>query len=158
MTRKSRGFHRPAGTARHWVMLEHYLLACPAWRDLSSNARVVYIEAKRRYNGKNNGEIRLSTREAAAVLNASNDTGARAITELIDHGFLVVTEESAFTRKVHIARSYRLTEVAGNVSSEKPMATKEFLKWPVDGDSGKTSVRPIGRHSLSHRTQEARRA
>lgn len=113
MSRKSRGFRKPAaGGAKHWVMLEHYLLASPAWCDLSANARVVYVELKRRYNGKNNGMLRLSTREAAAIIKAeaSNDTGARALTELADHGFIAVTEDSTFNRKVHVARSYRLRQ------------------------------------------------
>lgn len=163
MSRKSRGFQKPAaGGAKHWVMLEHYLLACPAWCDLSANARVVYVELKRRYNGKNNGMLRLSTREAAAIIKAeaSNDTGARALTELTDHGFIAVTEDSTFNRKVHVARSYLLTEAASDVlvavGEKRLMATKDFLRWTPE--QMHDSVRSIGHHSTTHRTREAESA
>ena len=151
---RKRRTRRPAGGAMHWVMLEHYLVDCAAWRDLSANARVVYFDIKRRYNGKNNGTIRFSAREAMQTLNAkSSDTGARALIELVDHGFIVVTEDSSFTRKHQIARSYRLTEAANDLPlapGESRVATKEFLKWPARKQN---PVRPIEHDSPTHRTR-----
>jgi len=118
-----------AGGARFWVQLEHWLLDTPAWRHLSANARVIYVEIKRRYNGKNNGLISLSAREAGEAINATHHTGARALAELLEHGFLAVTEDSSFSRKVHIARQYRLTEVADDRPGFPREVSKDFLRW-----------------------------
>lgn len=121
-----------AGGARFWVQLEHWLLDTPSWRHLSTNARVIYVEIKRRYNGKNNGLISLSAREAGEAVNASQQTGARALVELSDHGFIEITEDSTFNRKVHIARRYRLTEAADDRPGFPKAASKDFLKWSAD--------------------------
>jgi hypothetical protein len=118
-----------SGKRRKFVMLEHYLLDCSAWLDLSTNARCVYIDLRRRYNGKNNGFIAFSARDAGAALNRSHHTGNRALAELVDHGLIAVTENSDFNRKVKLARCYRLTEVRDDRPGASAIATKEFLRW-----------------------------
>ena len=128
MPRRNRHPKRSGG-ARFWVQLEHWLLDTPAWRHLSANAKVIYVELKRRYNGKNNGEISLSAREAGDAIGATHHTGARALVELQDHGFIVVTEDSSFNRKIHVARRYRLTEAADDRPGVSREATKDFTKW-----------------------------
>jgi hypothetical protein len=147
---------RKAGGAKHWVQLEHYLLATPAWRALSPNARALYVEVKRRYNGKNNGLISFSAREAGDVLNASHHTGARVLQELQEHGFLAVTEESNFDRKVKIAREYRLTEARDDRPGLEAPPTKEFARWvaPVNQNVSRTGEI----HSLTHATVTQKRA
>ncbi|WP_338722385.1 hypothetical protein [Devosia sp. XK-2] len=135
MPRRNRHPKRSGG-ARFWVQLEHWLLDTPAWRHLSANAKVIYVELKRRYNGKNNGEISLSAREAGDAIGASQQTGARALTELSTHGFVEVTEDSSFNRKVHVARRYRLTEVADDRPGLPRTASKDFLRW-----SGETAAK-----------------
>lgn len=126
--RRNRVTKRP-GSARFWVQLEHWFLEVPAWRALSTNARTIYIELKRRYNGKNNGLLSLSAREAGEIINATHHTGARALVELKDLGFIDVTEDSTFNRKVHIARQYRLTEAADDRPGVSRQPTKDFLRW-----------------------------
>lgn len=110
-------------------MLEHYLLDTPAWRHLSANARAVYVDLKRRYNGTNNGAIAYSSRDAGAALNAHHATGARALIELQDHGFVAITEQSSFERKLKIAREYRLTEARDDRPGLEAPPTKEFIRW-----------------------------
>jgi hypothetical protein len=158
LSRRGRG--KPAGGARHWVMLEHYLLDHIAYRSLSSHAKSIYTELKRRYNGKNNGLIVFSTREAGAAINAGNDTGARALIELQEHGLIVVTEDSTFNRKVHAARNYRLTEAADDRPGHNRIASKEFLKWtpPTQASQApqiQNTVALVRRHSRTHETREA---
>ncbi|MEO6014057.1 MAG: hypothetical protein ABIQ30_10795, partial [Devosia sp.] len=131
---------RRAGGATHWVQLEHYLLDCPAYLALSSNARSTYTALKRRYNGKNNGLISFSAREAGDALRSSHHTGARALIELQQHGFIEVTENSTFDRKVHLSRQYRLTEAEDDRPGLPRKATKEFMSW-IDPKS-KTQSHP----------------
>lgn len=59
------------------------------WRSLSGPAVKVWIEIRCRYNGRNNGELSLSLREAAALLGMSQTTAQRAFDELIEKGFLI---------------------------------------------------------------------
>ncbi len=134
-------------------MLEHYLLDTLAWRSLSSRGRALYVEVKRRYNGSNNGMIPFSAREAGTALNASHHTGARVLQELQEHGFIAITEESSFDRKVKIAREYRLTEARNDRPGFEAPPTKEFLRWrpsenqnvsrtgEIDSRTGETKTR-----------------
>ena len=52
------------GTGRH-VQLSEYLQATEAWATLKPGPRALYIELKRRYDGKHSGRIILSQRDAA---------------------------------------------------------------------------------------------
>lgn len=150
----SRRPKRAAG-AKHWVQIEHYLMDTPAWRALSANGKAIYIEVKRRYNGKNNGLISFSSREAGEALNASHQTGARALSELQQHGFIEVTEDSTFQRKVKLAREYRLTEKRDDRPGLEAPPTKEFIRWrPVENQN----VSSMGdRHSSIRETMDQKR-
>ena len=72
---------RKTGQPR-FVQLFHWMLNSPAWKDLDANARAIYVELTRRYNGSNNGRIAYSVRQAAADLKISKDTAARAFRSL----------------------------------------------------------------------------
>lgn len=146
MTSRSSGWgrRRPTGRSRHWVMLEHYLLASPAWRSLSTNAKALYVDLKRLYNGMNNGELAMSSRDAGDLLNASHHTGARALTELQEHGFIAITAKSNFTRKVKLATLYRLTELRDDRPGHEAPPTKEFMKWGVPARRKKSEVSLTG--------------
>jgi hypothetical protein len=112
-----------------FTMQLHSVLDTEAWRALSANAKVVHGVLKCRYNGKNNGSLVLSAREAGEALNASANTGARALIELQEHGFVVVTEDSNFNRKVRLAREYRLTELRDDRPGHIAPPTSDFRNW-----------------------------
>lgn len=132
-----------ANGAKFWVQLEHYLLDTVAWRTLSANAKVTYVEVKRRYNGRNNGMISISAREAGDAIGASHHTGARALVELQEHGFIEVTEDSDFRRKVRVSRNYRLTEAADDRPGRGRSPSKDFIKWgPTTGPKFRTQSHP----------------
>lgn len=124
---KNWGAKRRDRTAK-FVKLEEWMMRSPGWCALSANAKVVYLELKRRFNGANNGTISISTRQAAIVLNKSNDTGARAIQQLLEFGFIAVTADSDFNRKVRVARQFRLTELPDNRPGVVSAPTKDFMK------------------------------
>jgi hypothetical protein len=114
-----------------FVQLFHWMLKSAAWKDLDGNARAIYVELTRRYNGSNNGLIHYSARETARDLGISKDTAARAMRSLESHGFVVVETRGAFHCKVRHASEYRLTvydsDVATNYADK--LATKEFMRW-----------------------------
>lgn len=111
-----------------FVQLHYWVLKSPAWARLTPNARCVYIALKARYNGLNNGSISFSAREAGAALNASHHTGNRALAELIEAGFIEVTEESSFNRKTKEARTYLLTEARDDRHGLSAIAKKAFMR------------------------------
>lgn len=124
MSRRTRGTKSPP-----FVQLPIWVLQSPAWKHLTPNARCIYVAVKERYNGKNNGEISFSAREAGEALNLSHHTGNRALAELIEHGFLEVTEESNFNRKAKLARCYMLTELPDDRPGMSRIALKTFMRW-----------------------------
>lgn len=81
---------RKRGGARHVQLLEA-MQATEAWRTLKPGPRALYVELKRRFNGKNNGRIILSHRDAAKALNVHRNTVGVWFTELETRGFIYQT-------------------------------------------------------------------
>ena len=79
------------GAGRH-VQLPEYLQASEAWATLKPGPRALYIELKRRYNGRNNGNIILSHRDAATALNVHRNTVGAWFAELTERGFISMTQ------------------------------------------------------------------
>jgi len=88
----------------------------PAWRSLSSHAKVLLLELRFEWKGpkaNNNGCISLSTRQAADRLGVSLQTISKAFQDLQAKGFIVVTEIGhpgvhGYAR----CHRYELTEIA----------------------------------------------
>ena len=83
--------HQKKGTGRH-VQLPEWLQASPAWATLKPGPRALYLELKRRFNGRNNGRILLSHRDAAKALNVHRNTVGPWFQELQDRGFIRMTQ------------------------------------------------------------------
>jgi hypothetical protein len=132
-------------TTERFVMLRHWILNTPAWRDLDAVSRAVYIEISRRYMGQNNGRIPYSVREGAAELRVSKATISRSMKNLVEHRFLVTTKKGAFSLKARHATEWRLTEY----DCDNILATKDFVRWspPVPEECDNRPV--VGRPLLS---------
>ena len=77
------------------------------WRDLGIAAKLVYIYLKAKYNGGNNGEIRLYYSELKDVHGLrSPTTVSRAFKELETKGWVVRTQFGGLHRHFN---NYRLT-------------------------------------------------
>ena len=108
-----------------FVRLPLYMLKSAAWQSLKGTPRALYIEIARRYNGKNNGEIIYSVREAGKDIGVSPNTAGRGFKDLEDRGFIKKMRDSSFTLKTKEACEWALTlEPIGN-----ELATKEFVRW-----------------------------
>lgn len=101
-----------------------------AWRSLGGAAIKVWIELHTRFHGGNNGKLNLSLDEAARALRLGKATVDRALTELIEKGFLVRTRKGQwFGRKASL---FALT----NKSCDGRPATNEWMRWvPKPGGS-----------------------
>ena len=90
-------------------MLRHDMIDSAAWRSLSPNARCVWTQIMRRYNGNNNGDIPLACREASEYCNISKSTAARAFIELQDKGFIKVGIFAGFKNKHRVSTRWVIT-------------------------------------------------
>src|SRR6516225_3840164 len=121
-----RGYGKSRTGRERYVMLRHWLLDSPAWQSLPGNARALYMELARRYNGSNNGRILYSVREAIG-LHISPATACRLLRILQDRGFIVCTKKGAFSLKTtKDASEWLLTEY----DSDAPVAhaAKTFMR------------------------------
>lgn len=114
------------GQGGSFTKLDEWFMNSEAWGSLKPAPRALYLELKRLYNGKNNGRIFLSQRDASKKLNIGRDTVSRYFSELINRGFLFETSGHCLGSEGYgKATQYALTELPLN---EKP-ATKEFMRW-----------------------------
>jgi DNA-binding transcriptional MocR family regulator len=112
-----------------FLMLYNWMTDSPAWLDLSPTARSLYLEMKKRFNGANNGEVRLSHREAAQRLKLSRNTVGRYFKELEAHCFIRAAQghclgPSGIGQTTH----WVLEELDFNGQA----ATKAFMRWKSD--------------------------
>ena len=114
-----------ASKSDRFVRLDFGMLNSQAWAHLSPVAKAVLIEIGKRHNGINNGEISLSTREAAEAVRVSKDTAATALRLLIDLGFLRLMSESSFNGEHSRARVWAIT--AEKAFGQR--ATRDFANW-----------------------------
>lgn len=100
-----------------FVRLEHALLNSDAWLKLPLVARVIFIHLEKRYNGRNNGEISFSCREAAKEAGCGVNSAHNHLRALQRHGLVIRTADGLFT--------YRQA------------ATWELTTWPTNGQPAK---------------------
>jgi hypothetical protein len=137
------------GSVERFVGLKHWLFDSPAWRSLPCNARALYVQLARQYNGRNNGRISYSVRQASQDLNIGKATALRAFQALQDRGFIVCTKKGAFSWKiVNEASQWRLTEHPNDFPPEH--ASKEFMRWrppePESNEAPKSRTRVLRRN------------
>jgi hypothetical protein len=122
--------HKGRSTTERFVALPYWMLQSAAWRSLSPVSRSVFIELATIYNGSNNGRLALSARDAAERARCSKNTAARALSELIQKGFIDLCSRGHFDRKTPHATDYRLTMHGCDRSGER--ASKRFMSWHPD--------------------------
>lgn len=83
------------------------LLNCSGWKDLSSSAKLLYMYIKAKYNGSNNGEIKLSYSELSGVKGiSSSKTISKAQLELTTKEWIQITTLGGMYRHSNL---YKLT-------------------------------------------------
>ncbi|MCG7508525.1 hypothetical protein [Mesorhizobium retamae] len=134
----------------HFFQMYEWFMKTTAWQHASPYERSLYLELKRRYNGRNNGDISLSHREAKALLQCSNTAIENAFRGLTARGFIVAVRKGAFDwktakdgRAAGRATRWRLTELPQDIPIRVLSGgTKEFMLWQPGMDlSEKSAVR-----------------
>ncbi len=113
------------GSGARFTMIDHWLSNSTAWKAMKPGPRQLYFELKKRFNGRNNGQIFLSHRDASRELNVDRSTVAKYFRVLVEQGFIVATEaHSLGVDGCGKATKWRLTEER----SDGFEATKDFMK------------------------------
>ena len=98
--RRNRGF-------KSFVMIPRKMLRSQEWKKLGPAAKILYIHLKEKYNGHNNGEIRLYYSELKGIHGLSSpSTISKAFKELEEKGWIKRTKLGGLYRTIN---EYELT-------------------------------------------------
>jgi Helix-turn-helix domain len=139
---------RGSNALSDFIPIERYIMRSTAFRSLKPTARAAYLEVCFCCDGSNNGRIQMSARILAERLGVEKSTAARALKNLIEHGFIQVTRQSAFSVKTKMCSEYRLTAFLCNVTGDLP--SKEFMRWQPEIQN---TVAPVPPHSGTCETE-----
>ena len=102
-----------------------------AFQSLSCAARCLLLELKMLHNGRNNGTLFLSVREAARRIGIGKNQANQAFKELQDRGFIRPSVHGGFGFKdgarQGLATSWILTEFP--IGEEKGAGSRDFMRW-----------------------------
>lgn len=118
-----------------YAPLSYAMLRSAAWRSLSGAAVKVFLELHARFNGSNNGTLRLSYAEAAEALGLGKATVQRAFADLQAKGFVVLVRKGNWYHRQ--AHEWRLTikQVQRVKGAEAP--THDWRNWrPENSERG----------------------
>ncbi len=105
------------------------MLKSAAWQSLRPVARALFVELSQRYSGFNNGSIGFGVREASQALHIKPQTVSEAFKELIDRGFVVMSQDSGFDQK-RLTREWRITTLPlGDYRAPTSPPTNDFVRW-----------------------------
>ena len=142
------------------MRIYHWERESAAWRSLSPAARCVLIELKALYNGRNNGDLFLSVREAARRVGIGKTLAAKCFRDLIDRGFVRIARQGAFNMKAAARRGDATSWLLNEFPPGDGMGagSRDFMRWQPPGpvSENHSTVRadgravPEGGHSRSH--------
>lgn len=134
---KTRAWKSAKSSSEHFTKLVRHTMEEPAWRALSTTAQALYPWLKLEWKGKhanNNGQIRLSIRQAADRIGVDKGTAARAFHELQAKGFIVMTAGAELgTTGAATSPSWEITEIVMAMSN-KPEGRKLYREWQPGAD------------------------
>lgn len=122
----SRSNKKKAGEGQY-APFPYALLKSAAWRSLSGSAVKLFLELHTRFNGSNNGNLRLSYAEAAEALGMGKATVQRAFQDLQEKGFVVLTQEGNWYHRQ--AHQWRITIKPVQRVKGKEAATNDWRRW-----------------------------
>ena len=113
----------PPSEREPFVMLRKELLNSPSWQSLPPEPRALYVEVANQFNGRNNGRIIYSIRDAKTGLRVGQATAYRAFNALQERGFLI--PHMTLASNGHAIRRWELTDFA--LGGDAP--SRDYLAW-----------------------------
>ncbi|KAE9625941.1 helix-turn-helix domain-containing protein [Parasedimentitalea maritima] len=117
-----------------YIPLPYAQLKSSAWRSLSGAAVKVWFELHTRFNGGNNGNVRLSMNEAVKLLHISKGTAQSAFVELEEKGFIALHNPGNwYSRRAH---EWLLTTKAMQTQKGNQPPSNDWLSWRAKTKDG----------------------
>lgn len=110
-----------------YAPLPYAILKSAAWRHLSGAAVKVFLELHTRFNGSNNGKLRLSYAEASLELGMGKATVQRAFRDLQEKGFVVLMREGNWYHRQ--AHEWQLTTKPMQMVKGRQPPTHDWRAW-----------------------------
>lgn len=110
---------------RKYTAFYRWMMETPAFKSLGPHEVRLLLELYSLYNGRNNGYLFLSTREAAKRCKMSKDKARECFRVLAERGFIRSRADEPKHYLAGEARNWILTEYA--FRNGEP--TKDFAKW-----------------------------
>ena len=110
-------------SVEQYAKVYYRMLYSTAWRTLKGGDIKIYFELRRRFNGRNNGEIFLSRSEACKLLKIGNTQAQNGFKRLEECGFIKVAKRGGFIGRQ--ANQYILTEK----SYKGNQPTNDWKRW-----------------------------
>ncbi len=111
-------------------MIPHIVLDSAAFRSCKPSERAILIELIRRHNGRNNGFIALSARDAAEIVHVNKDTANKALNALWSKGLVDCARAGGFSFKLRHSSEWRLTWIRCNRTGALP--SHAYAQWRED--------------------------
>lgn len=117
--------------SKGFFQIQRNVMASDAFRSLDAYSRCLLFEFMNLYNGHNNGWLEMSHRKAADLLSCSRATADKAISELMDKGFICrIYKGRRISETKKIASRWELTCHAFiDDQGNHRKATEDFRKW-----------------------------
>lgn len=112
-----------------FVPLRYDVITSDAFKALSHSAVRVLILVMAQFNGRNNGNIIVTSRQLEATGQIGHTAATRALKELQQKGFLVKTAQGLYTTKM--ANTWEITIVKNN-GENRP--SDKFKEWRHGND------------------------
>jgi len=119
-----------------FVMLTEHMMKTAAWAELKPTDIAVYLLIARRYNGRNNGNISLSVREASKLGHMAAGTAQKAFIRLQERGLIQCRKKGAFSVK---QRHATLWELCAQQLREGVPASHKYQYWQPDSKQNTVS-------------------
>jgi hypothetical protein len=137
-------------TKGNFAQVPECVMHSPAYLFAPLPARAILFELALLYRGTNNGHLGLSCRQAAARLQCSKDTAAKAFKELLQRGLVERVAKGRFTDKTQpLASVWRLPW--RHCDRTGAVASHAYRKWAANenyrSDLRDATVRREGRAS-----------
>jgi len=110
--------------------MPHDVMNSAAYADLSNAAARLLFELVKRFNGRNNGTLALSHRQARELLRVSPRKVTEAFDDLMTHGFVELVTEGTWRERE--AREYRLTWLTSGKGPPYQQPSLAYRGWAPD--------------------------
>jgi DNA-binding transcriptional MocR family regulator len=130
----------PNKTKARYIKLESEWFESPAYRDLQSNSKCLLNEFINIFRPNRNGDLVLSVRDAAKLLNISVNTCSKAYHDLVEHGFLVLVDHEDWLNGK--ARTFEITVRGMGLKQPQNLWQRWQPDRPVDRLPEKSVRRP----------------